>query len=63
VTTNYDYGTTLYALSRNEKVEVHKTKIMAQLLVASVEKTLLIPHSDVIHQILVGEGNVNAWMV
>jgi len=24
---------------------------------------LLIPHTDVIHQTLVGEDNVNAWMV
>jgi hypothetical protein len=40
-----------------------KNKIVAQLVVTSVEKTLLIPHTNVIHHALVGEDNVNAWMV
>lgn len=39
-----------------------KNKIVAQLVATSVEKTLLIPHTDVIHQTLVGEDNVmHGW--
>jgi hypothetical protein len=40
-----------------------KNKVVAQLVAINVGKTLLIPHTNVIHQTLVGEDNVSAWMV
>ncbi len=41
-----------------------KNKVMAWHVAASVKKTLLIPHTNVIHLTLVGENNVNyAWML
>jgi hypothetical protein len=51
VKANYDHGRFI------------KNKIVAQLVATSVEKALLIPHTDVIQQTLVGENNVNAWIV
>jgi hypothetical protein len=35
---NHDNGMTLYAPSQDEKARVQKTKVMAQLVVANVDK-------------------------
>jgi len=40
-----------------------KNKVVAWLVATNVEKTLLIPHTNVIHRTLVGEDNVSAWML
>jgi hypothetical protein len=44
VEVNHNYGTTLYAPSQNEEARVHKKKVMAQLVVASVDKANRTPH-------------------
>ncbi len=70
VKANYNYGMTLlYALSGNEEVEVHKEQDCGTTCGHKCGKNIVNPthwcdpHTDVIHQTLVGEKICYAWMV
>ncbi len=60
---NYDYGTTLYALSRNDKVEVHKEQDCDTTCGCKCGKGIVNLTHQCDSQTLVGEDNVNAWMM
>ncbi len=61
---NYDYGTTLYASSRNEKVGVHKKQgcVMTCGNKCTCGEGILDPTHKCDSTNLASDDNVNAWM-
>ncbi len=60
---NYNRGMALYAPNEDEKKRFIKNNVMKWLVMASVEKKLLIPHTNVLQLAFEGNDGDDAWMV
>jgi hypothetical protein len=63
VEANHNCDTTLYAPSQDQEARFIKNKVMARLMVANVDKTNQIPHTDVISPTFEGDDVDDVWWV